>query len=60
MELDAKERIQRPNRARPRRQLENQVFSGSTTRRGELWKCKASQVSAMGPLEVQGLCYAKP
>ena len=27
MELDAKERIQRANRARPRRQLENQVFS---------------------------------
>ena len=86
MELDAKGRVQRANRARPRRQLVNQVFSegqpvvvwrqgrrgalakvgpcfvilqrGSTvwvTRRGELWKCNASQVFAMGPLEVQGL-----
>ena len=86
MELDAKERLQRANRSRPRRQREGQVFSegqpvvvwrqgrrgalakvgpcfvvlqrGSTvwvTRRGELWKCDASQVFAMGPLEVQGL-----
>ena len=86
LELDAKERVQRASRARPRRQLENQVFSegqpvvvwrqgrrgalskvgpcfvvlqrGSTVwvmRRGELWKCNAAQVFAMGPLEVQGL-----
>ena len=81
MELDAKERVQRASRARPRRQLEDKVFSegqpvvvwrqgrrgalskvgpqnGSTvwiTRRGELWKCHAGQVFAMGPLEVQGL-----
>ena len=86
MELDAKERLQRANRSRPRSQREGQVFSegqpvvvlrqgrrgalakvgpcfvvlqrGSTvwvTRRGELWKCDASQVFAMGPLEVQGL-----
>ena len=86
MELDAKERVQRASRARPRRQLETKVFSegqpvvvwrqgrrgalskvgpcyvilqrGSTvwvSRRGELWKCNASQVFEMGPLEVQGL-----
>ena len=86
MELDAKERLQRANRGRPRRKLETRVFTegqpvvvwrqgrrgalakvgpcfvilqrGSTvwvTRRGELWKCDASQVFEMGPLEVQGI-----
>ena len=86
LEMDCKERLQRASRARPRRALEDHVFTegqpvtvwrqgcrgalakvgpcyvilqnGLTvwvTRRGELWKCNASQIFPIGPLQAQGL-----
>ena len=86
LEMDCEGRLQRASRARPRRALEDHVFTegqpvtvwrqgrrgalakvgpcyvilqnGLTvwvTRRGELWKCNASQIFPIGPLEAQGL-----